>query len=61
MLAQCELDELCGNVIKLNCDDEEGEVVSKEERTSNGAVGSGTKQKSTLLVLDYFSSSSWCF
>jgi len=31
MSAQCKLDELCGDVIKLNCDDdEEGEVVSKE-------------------------------
>jgi len=30
MPAQCKLDELCGDVIKLNCDDEEDEVVSKE-------------------------------
>uniref|UniRef100_A0A7C8ZFM1 HAT C-terminal dimerisation domain-containing protein n=1 Tax=Opuntia streptacantha TaxID=393608 RepID=A0A7C8ZFM1_OPUST len=50
MLVQCELDELCGDVIKLNCDDEEGEVASNEERTSNGAAGSGTKQKFALLV-----------
>ena len=50
MPAQCELDELCVDVIKLNCDDEEDEVVSKEQRASTGAAGSGTKQKSTLLV-----------
>jgi len=50
MPAQCELDELCCDVIKLNCDEEEDEVVSKEQRTSTGAAGSGTKQKSTLLV-----------
>jgi len=42
--------ELCVDVIKLNCDDEEDEVLSKEQRTSTGAAGSGTKQKSSLLV-----------
>ena len=50
MPAQCKLDELCGDAIKFNYDNEEGEVVSKEERTSTGTAGSGTKQKSSLLV-----------
>jgi len=48
MPAQCELDELWGDVTKLNCDDEEGDEVSNEERTSIGGAGSGTKQKSTI-------------
>jgi len=44
------LDELCEDVMKLNLDDEEGDVASKGRGTSNGIVGSTTMHKSTLLT-----------
>ena len=55
MPTQFQLDERRGDVIKLNLDDEEEDVAFKEGGTStgdasSGAVGSGTKQKSSLLI-----------
>jgi len=50
MPTQFQLDELCGDVMKLNLDDKEGDVGSKGRGTSNGAAGSSIKQRSTLLT-----------